>query len=131
MRLVNAEASLPKGLHSLFGVYRFGRVDAQQPGALAGAKEQGVAIYDSLNIFKLARRYARVWWIEESGEQRHEDKSWQRPFPVESAEREAGVHGDAFSTSAVEASRQTCGAIKIRFSSALVCGIPIAGGQSP
>jgi hypothetical protein len=54
-----------------------------------------------------------VWWIEESGEQRHENEARQRPFPVDLAGRETRVHGDAFSTSAVKALRQTCGAYKM------------------
>ena len=54
-----------------------------------------------------------VWWIEESGEQRHENEARQRPFPVDPAGRATRVHGDAFSTSAVKALRQTCGAYKM------------------
>jgi hypothetical protein len=51
-----------------FGDGRFRGIDADEPDALAGAQHQCVSVYESLNIFKLARQYARVWWIEECGE---------------------------------------------------------------
>jgi hypothetical protein len=56
-------------------------VDADKADALAGAKQQSVSVDDSLNVFKLARCYAWVWWIEESGEKRNKDESRQGPFP--------------------------------------------------
>jgi hypothetical protein len=87
----------------------FRRVHADEPDALASSKHQCISVDDSLNIFKLARRYAWVRWIKEGGEERNENEARQRPLPVESAERGTRVHGDAFSTPAVKASRQTCG----------------------
>jgi hypothetical protein len=72
---------------------------------------QCISVHDSLNIFKLARRYTRIWWIKESGKERDNDETGERPFPAESAEPETRTHGDAFSTSAVKASRQTCSAV--------------------
>jgi hypothetical protein len=81
-------------------------VNTDESNALAGAQEQRVSVYDSLHILKLAGRYTWIWWIKESGEERNENEAGKRPFPVESAERETGVHGDAFSTSAMKASRQ-------------------------
>jgi hypothetical protein len=106
-----------------FGMDRLGRVDADEPNTFAGTEHQRVSVYDSLNIFKLNGYYAWVGWIKESGEQRDQNEARQRPFPVKPA-RNTRIHGDAFSTSAVKASRQTCG--KIRFSLALVCVISVA-----
>src|SRR2546426_11165247 len=84
------------------------RVNTEESDALAGAQQQRVSVHDPLNVFKLARCYPWVWWIKESGEHRNENETGERPFPVESAERETRVHGYAFSTSAMKASRQTC-----------------------
>jgi ABC-type uncharacterized transport system substrate-binding protein len=74
----------------------------------AGAEQQRITVYHSLNVFELAGCYAGIWWIKESGEQSNENETSQRPFPVKSAKRERSVHGDAFSMSAVKASRQFC-----------------------
>src|SRR6266705_1538887 len=86
----------------------FGSVYANEPHTLASSQQQCISVNDSLNVFKLARRYAWVWWIEKSGKQRNENEARQRPFPAESVVGETRVHGDAFSTSAVKASRRTC-----------------------
>jgi hypothetical protein len=91
-----------------------GGIDSDEPDTLAGAQQQRVSVYDSLNVFKLTRCYAWIWWIKISGEERDNDETRQRPFPVESAECETRVHGDAFSTSAVKASRQTCHNVRIK-----------------
>jgi hypothetical protein len=64
------------------------RVHADESNTLASSQHQRISVYDSLNVFKLTRCYAWIWWIKESSEERDNDETGERPFPADPAERE-------------------------------------------
>ena len=46
---------------------------------LTAGKQQRVAINDPLHDLEIAMRCGLVWWVEESGKQRNENDTGERP----------------------------------------------------